>query len=232
MRLANSPAPNNGARLFEINSKKKILRGLGIFVLAFSFHLPISFAQSSWATSFNNKYGGELVLATTSDPKSFNDIIAKETSTTEITGYMFEGLTRLNAFTLKVEGQLAQSWDVSPDGLQWTFHLRRGVQWFDGVPFTAADVVFTVNDLIYNPNIPSSSKDIFTINDQPFKVEKLDDYTVKFTLPLKFAPFLRAMSQSILPQHKLKKSVEEGHFNHTWGIDADPQEIIGTGPFR
>ncbi len=180
----------------------------------------------------SNKYGGQLVLATSSDPKSFNDILAKETSTTLVTGLIFEGLTRTNAVTTKVEPHLALSWDVSADGLQWTFFLRQDVLWSDGHPFTADDVVFTFHDLIYNPDIPSSARDIFTIDGQPFKVEKVDDHTVRFTLPVKFAPLLRGMSQAILPKHKLKQVVEDGRFNFFWGIDTPPSEIVGTGPYR
>jgi len=149
-----------------------------------------------------------------------------------VTSYIFEGLTRLNVFTLKVEPNLAQSWEVSESGLEWIFHLREDVQWSDGVPFTAEDVVFTFNDLIYNPAIPTSSRDIFSIDGQPFQVEKIDDHTVKFVLPVKFAPFLRGMGQEILPAHKLKKAVEEGKFAFTWGIDTGPSEIIGTGAYR
>lgn len=178
------------------------------------------------------KYGGQIVLSTTSDPRSFNDIIAKETSTTLVTGRIFEGLTTANAFTARVEPHLARRWEVSGDGLQWTFFLRRDVLWNDGQPFTADDVVFTFNDLIYNPDIPSSARDVFTIDGRVFKVEKVDDYTVRFTLPVKFAPFLRGMSQAILPRHKLKTVVDEGRFNFTWGIDTPPEEIVGTGPYR
>ncbi|HQP11017.1 MAG TPA: ABC transporter substrate-binding protein, partial [Candidatus Omnitrophota bacterium] len=179
----------------------------------------------------SSKYGGALVLSTTSDPRSFNDIIAKETSTTLVTELIFEGLTRTNAATTKVEPHLAKRWEVSDDGLSWTFYLREDVRWNDGEPFTADDVVFTFNDLIYNPDIPSSARDVFTVEEQIFHVEKIDDYTVRFTLPVKFAPFLRGMGQAILPQHKLKKIVEEGKFNFSWGIDTSPGEIVGTGPF-
>ncbi len=178
------------------------------------------------------KYGGQLVLASTSDPKSFNAIVAQETSTTAITNLIFEGLTRTNGITLQVEPNLAQSWDVSEDGLSWIFHLRPGVTWQDGEPFSADDIVFTFHDLIYNEKIPTSSRDAFTIEGKIFQVDKVDDLTVKFTLPVRFAPFLRAMSQEILPKHKLQKAVEEGKFAFTWGIDTDPKEIIGTGPFR
>jgi peptide/nickel transport system substrate-binding protein len=180
----------------------------------------------------SGKYGGQLVLTTASDPKSFNDILAKETSTTLVTGLIFEGLTRTNAFTTKVEPHLAQSWDVSDDGLEWTFFLREDVFWSDGYPFTADDVVFTFNYLIYNPYIPSSARDIFTIDGRPFKVEKVDEHTVRFILPVKFAPLLRGMGQAILPEHKLKQIVDAGRFNFSWGIDTDPSEIVGTGPYR
>jgi len=173
-----------------------------------------------------------LIASTTSDPKSFNDITAKETSTTLVTGHIFEGLTTINPFDLKIKPHLAESWETSPDGRTWIFYLRRDILWNDGQPFTAEDVVFTFNDLIYNPAIPSSARDIFTIDGQTFQVKKIDDYTVQFTLPVKFAPFLRGMTQSILPKHKLKKMVEEGKFAHSWGIDTDPKEIVGTGPFK
>lgn len=179
-----------------------------------------------------SRHGGQLILSTTSDPKTFNPIVASETSSTAMTAHIFEGLTTLNADTLQVEPHLAQSWEVSDDGLQWTFKLRQDVQWHDGRPFTADDVVFTFNELIYNPNVPNSASDTFTIDGQKFLVEKVDTYAVRFTLPVKFAPFLMGMGQSILPRHRLAEAVLSGDFNFTWGIDADLEDIVGTGPFQ
>lgn len=207
---------------------KRILR----FLFLLLFLCPSTHGFADEKLHRGNKYGGQLVRATTSDPRSFNAIIAKETSTTEVTGYIFEGLTRTNGVTAKVEPSLAERWEVSADGLQWTFYLRQGVLWFDGKPFTADDVVFTFNELIYNDDIPSSARDIFTIDGKEFQVEKKDPYTVTFTLPIRFAPFLRGMSQEILPKHILKRAVDKKEFNFTWGIDTDPKEIIGTGPYR
>lgn len=178
------------------------------------------------------KYGGKLVLVTTSDPKSFNPIVAKETSTTAITGLIFEGLTRTNGVTLEVEPNLASWWQVDKDGKVWTFHLRKDVKWFDGKRFTSDDVVFTFNKLIYNPEIPSSARDIFTIKGKKIQVEKVDTFTVRFRLPYKFAPFLRSLSQEILPKHILEEVVKNGEFNYSWGLDTSPQDIIGTGPFK
>ncbi len=203
----------------------KTLLSKFLFILCICFIPVVAGAETP-------RYGGSLILSSSSDPKSFNDITAQETSTHAVTGYIFEGLTKLNALTLKVEPALAESWQVSPDGLTWTFRLRPNVLWNDGQPFTADDVVFTFNDLIYNEDVVSSARDIFRINEKNFKVEKVDELTVRFTLPVKFAPFLQSMSQSILPKHKLVKAVAQKKFNFTWGIDTPPSEIVGTGPFK
>ncbi len=184
------------------------------------------------AMSASHPHGGTMVLSSISDPKSFNEITAREASSHKVTAYIFEGLTTLNAVTMKVEPALAERWEVSEDGRTWTFYLRPGVLWNDGVPFTAEDVVFTFNRLIYNDDIPSSARDIFTIDKQIFKVEKIDDRTVKFTLPVKFAPFLQSMSQPILPKHKLAQAVADKKFNFAWGLDTPPEEIVGTGAFK
>lgn len=177
------------------------------------------------------KYGGVLINSSISDPKSFNEIIAKETSTTAAIGFLFEGLTKTNGVTTEVEPCLATHWEFSKDGLVWTFHLRQNVKWFDGQPFTADDVLFTYNDLIYNQSIPSSARDIFTIDGQQLKLEKIDDYTLRFILPKPFAPLLRQLGQSILPKHILLEAVKNGKFNSIWGVDTPPSKIIGTGPF-
>ncbi len=200
-----------------------------VFSLLLIFFSSLSYPTMGWAM---DRHRGILVLSSTSDPKSFNDILAQETSSTMVTSNIFEGLTMVNAQTLQVEPLLAQSWDVQDDGKTWIFHLRDDVKFNDGHPFTADDVVFTFNQLIYNEKIPSSARDIFSIQGKVFDVKKIDDHTVRFQLPVRFAPFLRSMTQPILPKHKLQSAVDDGKFNFTWGIDTAPQEIVGTGAFR
>ncbi len=178
------------------------------------------------------KKGGKLTLYSTSDPKSFNPIVAKETSTTQITSFLFEGLTQTDPCTLEVLPHLAKSWHTTEDKKEWIFYLRDDVYWSDGEKFTAQDVIFTFNEIIYNPKIPTSSRDIFTIDGKKIKVEKIDDYTVRFTLPSVFAPFLRSLSVEILPSHKYRKLVTEGKFTFSMGLDSNPSDIVGTGPFR
>ncbi len=219
----NSPWLNRQLTFLLLN--KKLLTGLVVFLL--SSLACVVCAQEELA----RRHGGQVVFATSSDPKSFNPITAQETSSTVVISHVFEGLTRTNAVTLAVEPCLAEKWTISPDGLVWTFALRQDVLWSDGKPFSAADVLFTFNELIYNPDIPSSDRDIFTIDGKKILVEKLDTYTVRFTLPMKFAPFLRSLGTSILPEHKLAAAVSAGRFNFTWGIDTPVREIVGTGPY-
>ena len=172
-----------------------------------------------------------LYLSSSSDPKTFNPILSQETSSTQILSHIFEGLVTTDPFSGKMVENLAKTWTVSDDGLEWIFKLRQDVTWSDGAAFTADDVVFTFNDVIYNPNIITGLKSILYINGESIKVSKIDTYTISFTLPCSFAPFLRVIGTSILPKHKLEETVKNNTFNKVWGISTQPEEIIGTGPF-
>ena len=196
--------------------------------------LPILFLNFNSKVYSDEKpaYGGTLRLSTISDPKSFNPVIAQETSTTSITRYIFEGLLDQDVDTLEMKPHLAESWTKDKDGLVWEFSLKKDIQWNDGTPFTADDVVFSYNSLVYNENIPCSARDILTIKGKNIKVEKVDDHTIRFTLPSPFAPFLRTAGMvEILPKHAYEKYVNENKFNFAMSLNAKPEEIIGTGPF-
>ncbi len=186
------------------------------------------------------KHGGTLTVATISDPLTFNLAIANDASSSGVLGYLFEGLTEVSWLTNEVEPALAESWENSGDGLTWVFRLRRDVQWHDGTPFTAQDVGFTFNRIIYNDDIPASDRPAFTVRflDEEgawqaaeMSVDLIDDYTVRFVLPVPFAPFLRFMGTAIYPRHLLEQAVQDGVFAETWGLDTNPAEIVGTGPF-
>lgn len=178
------------------------------------------------------KQGGQIILSSFSDPKSFNPITSTENTTTEFTQYIYEGLVRLDGVTDVPRPNLAESWEISADGLVWTFHIRKGVLWSDSVPFSAHDVVFTFNDLIFSEAIkPNSSRDVFMIDGKKMKVDALDSLSVRFSLPFPYAPFLRAMSQEILPQHKYQRYVKDGTFPTALSIQTPPADMVGTGQF-
>ncbi len=180
------------------------------------------------------KYRNEIVGAALSDPKSFNPVTANETSSTDILDYMFEGLTVTNGVTAEVEPCLAESWESSENGLVWTFHLRRDARFSDGEKVTADDVLFSFNDIYLNEDIPGAAmRDILKIEGKYPLVEKVDDYTVRISLPAKFAPFVRMVQGVyILPKHLLKKAVDSGEFASTWNVNTDPKNVVGTGPFK
>ncbi len=178
------------------------------------------------------QYGGTLYTATSSDPKTFNLVMAHETSSTDAVSDLFEGLTEVNLKTLKIKGCLARSWKVLDRGKRWIFTLRKNVKWFDGKPFTADDVVFTYKKIYFNPRIPNSTKDTFLIDGKLPKVRKIDRYTVEFDLPEPFAPILYSLQAAIFPKHVLKPFVDKGKFMQVWNTSTPPRNLIGTGPYE
>ena len=178
--------------------------------------------------------GGRLVFATFSDPKTFNPITAAETSSRDITRILFDGLVLKDRVTEEVSPGLAESWKVEADQKTWTFHLRKGVRWSDGHPFTADDVVFTFTDVIYNPDVVNTTVDFLTVDKKKFGVTKVDDYTVRVVTPEIFAPLLDyfGADTQILPKHVLSPAVAGKRFESAYGINTPPEQLICTGPFR
>ncbi|HEU5139130.1 MAG TPA: peptide-binding protein, partial [Bacillales bacterium] len=168
--------------------------------------------------------GGDLITAVNGQPTNFNAYYYSDTASGDIAGLMFNGLIKVNK-EIAPEGDLAKDWEISDDGLTYTFHLRKGVKFHDGKPMTSADVKFSYN-------IPRS-EDYTGPRASSFSViksiETPDDYTVKISLKNKYAPFLlETATYPILPKHLLKdvpiKDMEKAEFN-----TSNP---VGTGPYK
>lgn len=174
-----------------------------------------------------------LVLVNFADPKTFNPITAAETSSRDIIYMLFSGLTTKDQVTQEVKPALAESWSVEADQKTWTFKLRPGLQWSDGKPLTADDVIFTFNDVVYNPAIPNTTVDQVSVDKKKFEVSKVDDRTIKVVTPEIYAPFLEYCGDvHILPKHILAKTVPNNSFASAYGVNTQPADLVGSGPFK
>ena len=105
-----------------------------------------------------------------------------------------QGLVRWNlAFTEVLPG-VAERWDVNTNSTEFTFHLRKGMKWSDGKPFTADDILFSIDDCAKNTDLFKSPPSAIVIGGKACNVEKINETTVKFTFASPFALFLEQMA--------------------------------------
>ncbi|MGD1852080.1 MAG: ABC transporter substrate-binding protein, partial [Cyanophyceae cyanobacterium] len=179
-----------------------------------------------------------LVGSILSNPKTFNPVLNNESPT--VFSFTFEGLVKLDPKARNLVPSLAESWKILDNGQRYIFTLRENLRWSDGEPLTSKDVVFTFNDLYFNPKIPSSSADVFRIGvEGKFPtVTALNPTQVEIILPETFAPLLNSMSADILPEHVLKSTVTKTNskgqpvFLTTWGLDTKPENLVSNGPYK
>lgn len=164
----------------------------------------------------------------TLDPARINDTYSRS-----VAQQIFDGLVRFDQ-NLAVVPALAQFWKASPDGLTWTFNLRRGVEFHHGREVTADDVAYSLGRLV-DPRNKSGAADLFATikgvrefwggkSGAVEGVAVLDRYTVKVTLAESFAPFVSFLAlghAKIVPRDVVE------HLGDRFG-----GQPIGTGPFK
>ena len=198
-------------------------------------------------------FGGRVVETMAGDIATLNPLMIESVAGSMVMGRILDSLVTLDPETGEVIPNLAKSWDISEDNLQYTFHLRRGVHWSDGEPFTAEDVLFTwktffakerdattdkvLQDAQGKPKYRYPSRSTFSqlINGKEPKIEALDSYTVRFTTPEVYAPFLLfGGGEEILPKHVLGAAFEAGTLLEAWSLETaiqSPHEIVGLNMF-
>jgi peptide/nickel transport system substrate-binding protein len=137
--------------------------------------------------------------AVVGQPLYANPLLAVSQADRDLVALVFSGLTRLDDFGQPAP-DLAQGWEVSPDGLTYIFHLREDVTWHDGQPFTSEDVAYTMavlRDLSFpgEADLAAFWRTVETYAD--------DDYTVRFVLTQPLAAFPEYAGIGILPAHLL-----------------------------
>jgi peptide/nickel transport system substrate-binding protein len=141
----------------------------------------------------------------------------------DITSMVFEGLTRINAYGEPVPA-LAQNWLISSDGLEYIVRLRTDVLWQDGLPFSAADVIYTVG-LLQSPDFPGDpALGAFW---RTVEVQLLDTDLIRFRLTQSLGRFLDMLQIGILPEHALRGTTAGQIAAHPFNLSP-----IGTGPYQ
>ncbi len=179
-------------------------------------------AAPSAAAPIEAQRGGTAVTAIGGDPETLNLGITTGYAVGAVAGSIFSGLVWVDARG-DLKPDLAASWTVSPDGLTYTFELRRNVKWHDGRPFTAQDVKFTMEQ-VTGP-FHGRFRTAFANFE---RIVASSPNTLTVTLKKPYAPFLRLLTVfdcPILPRH-IYGSGEE--------IPRHPRnnDPVGTGPFK
>lgn len=164
-------------------------------------------------------YGDTIVEGSIGEPSNLIPILASDSASFDIAALVYNGLVKYDK-DLNLAGNLAQSWEISPDGLTITFRLRRGVKWHDGVEFTSRDVLYTYR-IIIDPKTPTAYAEDFK---QVKEVEAPDPYTFRATYASPFAPALASWGTAMLPAHLLEgKDITKSPLS---------RKPVGTGPYR
>ena len=176
--------------------------------------LPAAFAQEPVR-------GGTLVAVLVPEPGVLSTNFDVGQNVSNLSSKIFDGLIKLGP-DLTPLPELATAWEVSADGLTLTFHLRRGVKWHDGQPFTSADVSFSIQE-VWRKFQPRLRTALANVDD----VLTPDDYTVEFKLSRPAPVILLALNRlqaQILPRHLYQET----------DILRNPHNVkpVGTGPFR
>ncbi len=193
----------------------------GVIAIAILWFTPVNPLDSSPGEQGETRY----VEAIIGEPRLVNPLFAPLNEVdADLTSLVFSGLTRLGPDG-QVFPDLAESWEISEDGLFYTFKLRRDVTWHTGAAFTAEDAVFTY-ELLADPELGSDPRlgELW----RQVSCSAGDEFTLLCELSEPFAPFLSFASIGLLPKHIL-----EGNTGATIGDSRFNQEAaVGTGPFR
>ena len=172
-----------------------------------------------------------MVASIRSEPRTFNRLSARDSSTDLVATLTQARLIRINKQTQEVEPWLADRWSADTDGRRLTLHLRPNVVFSDGHPFTSDDVLFSF-EAVYDARAASALADSLQVTGKKLGVHAVDAQTVAITFPTPFAPGIRLLDfLPILPRHKLGAALKNGTFASAWGLSTPPSEIAGLGPF-
>ena len=167
-----------------------------------------------------NLFSSTLHLATSANPSRLNPILATDSSSSEITGFLFNGLVKYDKDLSTIIGDLAEEFYFEDD-TTLLFKIKKNVKWHDGKPFSAKDVVFT-----YEVLISSKISSPYSANFRFVKsVEVVDERTVRVKYKEPYFKALETWMMGILPHHILKD--EQNLMNSSFNTNP-----VGTGAYK
>lgn len=166
-------------------------------------------------------YGGSYTEGLVGAPKFINPLLSQASDVDrDLVRIIYSGLMKYDS-SGKLTYDLAESYEISADGLIYTFKLKDNLTWHDGQPVTADDIVFTILTT-QNPDYGSNQR----INWLSVEINKIDDLTVNFKLKNKYSLFLSNTTLGIIPKHAWEK-IKPSSF----GLSELNLKPIGSGPF-
>ena len=191
---------------------------LPLVALVVACSQPAPHSKPAGSKDASPAYGDAIVEGTIGEASTLIPVLASDAASHAVAGQIYNGLVKYDK-DINIVGDLADSFQISRDGLTITFHLRRGVKWHDGAPFTSRDVLYTYR-VVIDPKTPTAYAEDFK---QVKQISAPDDYTVVVTYGAPFAPALASWGSAILPAHLL-----EGQ-----DITKSPlaRKPVGTGPY-
>ena len=168
-----------------------------------------------------------LIIATGLQPSTLDIGVGYEAAAINVNLVVYERLVRYKPGSVEVEPELAQSWDISPDGKVWTFKLNPGVIFHDGTPCNAEAVKFSFERAIAINLGPAWMLDPIE------KVEALDDLTVQFTLKRPYPEFLQVLA-NIFGTGIVSPTAVKAHAtaDDPWAQEWLSSHMVGTGPYK
>lgn len=201
----------------RFNAGKKVLAAaLAVAFLAGTF--------STAEAAMSRKPQDNLVFATSTEPLGLDPALVDDVDSGNVLCNIYESLLRFKDKSTEVEPSLAEKWDISDDGLVYTFYLRKGIKFHDGTPFNAEAVKFNFDRQSPENMIPKMSYAPLVLGDID-KTEVVDEFTFRVTLKRPSTPFINNMamcySAPIASPTALKK------YNNS--LMDHP---VGTGPYK
>ncbi len=166
-------------------------------------------------------YGGEISEGVIGIPRFINPLIAISDTDRDMTMLIYSGLMRATNEGALIP-DLAKKYEISEDGLEYTFTLKENIYFHDNTPVTADDIIFTISKT-QDPALKSPKRASW----DGVLVEKIDDTKIKFILNKPYSPFLENTTLGILPKHIWENaSTEQFSFSQ---FNTKP---IGSGPYK